>query len=174
MDAFIQGLARKDFKEALGHKKSASMTNLIKIATEWADGEDSVQGSRASPPCHSHDSGSQSRRDSYRYDRRRKRLKRHYDDDRPEFIAAGYAQTHDDQERSNRRSDDRRDSRDREQRNSSYKRQDWQKSHSSSERSFEDKMDDYCRLHLFKGDDGRLRSSHSLKECKEFDQLALR
>src|SRR6185369_5658854 len=110
MDAFTQGLARKDFREALGREKPSSLAQLIKNATEWADGEDSVRRSRASPPRDNHDSGSRSRRDSYRDDRRRKRSKRPYDDDRPEFMAAGYTQSRDDQDRSNRRSDDRRDS----------------------------------------------------------------
>ena len=95
-DAFIMGLARRYFKEALGREKPTSMANHIKIATEWADGEDSVRATRTSSPRDDRDSGSRSHRDSYRDDRRRKRSKRHYDDDRPEFIAAGFTQTRDD------------------------------------------------------------------------------
>jgi len=91
MDAFIMGLARRDFKEALGRQKPTSVANLLKIATEWADGEDMARTTRGSSPRDNHDSGSRSRRDSYRDDRRRKRSKRHYDDDRPEFMAAGFS-----------------------------------------------------------------------------------
>ena len=32
-------------------------------------------------------------------------------------------------------------------------------------------MDDWCRFHLFKGDDGKLRSNHTLRNCREFDQM---
>ena len=62
MDAFIMGLARRDFKEALGREKPTSMANLIKIATEWADGEDSVRATRASSP---RDSRSRSHRGTH-------------------------------------------------------------------------------------------------------------
>ena len=34
-------------------------------------------------------------------------------------------------------------------------------------------MDDYCRFHLFKGDDGRLISNHTMRNCREFDQMAM-
>ena len=48
MDAFIMGLARRDFKEALGRQKPTSVANLLKIATEWADGEDMAHTTRGS------------------------------------------------------------------------------------------------------------------------------
>ena len=90
-------------------------------------------------------------------------------------MAAGFTQPRDDQDRSDRRPDDRRDSRDREQRSNSYKKQEWRKprSDAQNERSFDDKMDDYCRFHLFKGDDGRLISNHTMRNCREFDQMAM-
>ena len=81
MDAFIMGLARHDLKEALGRKKPTSVASLLMTATEWADGEDMARTTRGSSPRDNHESGSRSRRDSYRDDRRRKRSKRHYDDD---------------------------------------------------------------------------------------------
>ena len=73
IDAFIMGLARRDFKEALGRQKPTSVANLLKIATEWADGEDMARTTRGSSPRANHESGSRSRRDSNRDDRRRKR-----------------------------------------------------------------------------------------------------
>jgi hypothetical protein len=33
-------------------------------------------------------------------------------------------------------------------------------------------MDDWCRFHLFKGNDGKLISNHTLRNCREFDQMA--
>ena len=29
-----------------------------------------------------------------------------------------------------------------------------------------------CRMHLYKAEDGRLRSNHLLRDCREFDRLA--
>ena len=141
---------------------------------------------RGSSPRDNHENGSRSRRDSYRDDRGRKRSKRHYDDDIPEFMAAGFSTSRNDQDRGDRRSEDRRDSRDdrrdsrvdrrdsrdRGQRSDSYKRKDWRKTRAQSERSFEEKMDADCRFHLYKGDDGKLRSNHSMRNCREFDQMA--
>ena len=43
------------------------------LATKWADGEDSVRGTRPVPSYENHKGGSRDRRDSYRDDRRRKR-----------------------------------------------------------------------------------------------------
>ena len=91
IDAFIMGLSRRDFKEALSRKKPNSMANLLKVATEWADGEDMARSVRGSPPRSNYDSGSRSRRDSYRDDWRRRCSKRPYDDDISEFMAAGFS-----------------------------------------------------------------------------------
>ena len=51
------GLARRDFREALRHEKPRSITQLMKVANEWADVEDSVQNERHRSPHHDNDEG---------------------------------------------------------------------------------------------------------------------
>jgi hypothetical protein len=46
IDAFREGLYRRDFREALGRAKLTSVDQLMNMANEWADGEDSIKGDR--------------------------------------------------------------------------------------------------------------------------------
>jgi hypothetical protein len=42
IDAFWDGLIRRDFREELGRCKPKTIDHLMSLANEWADGEDSI------------------------------------------------------------------------------------------------------------------------------------
>jgi hypothetical protein len=47
IDAFRDGLFRRDFKEELGRCKPKTIDHLMSLANEWADGEDSIAAPRS-------------------------------------------------------------------------------------------------------------------------------
>jgi hypothetical protein len=47
IDAFRDGLIRRDFKEELGRCKPKTVDHLMSLANEWADGEDSIEAPRS-------------------------------------------------------------------------------------------------------------------------------
>jgi hypothetical protein len=47
IDAFRDGLLRRDFKEELGRCKPKTVDHLMSLANEWADGEDSIAAPRS-------------------------------------------------------------------------------------------------------------------------------
>jgi hypothetical protein len=46
IDAFWDGLIRRDFREKLGRSKPKTIDHLMSLANEWADGEESIQNPR--------------------------------------------------------------------------------------------------------------------------------
>ena len=82
---------------------------LLKIATEWADGEDLARRGDNTSPHDNYEGGRHSRRDSYKDDRKRKRSRCSYDNDRPEFMVAGFSTPRTEQGRNEPRSDDGHD-----------------------------------------------------------------
>jgi hypothetical protein len=47
IDAFRDGLIRRDFKEELGRYKPKTVDHLMSLANKWADGEDSIAAPRS-------------------------------------------------------------------------------------------------------------------------------
>jgi hypothetical protein len=47
IDAFNTGLRRSNLKEELGRVKPRTITSLMGITNQWANGEDSLHNSRA-------------------------------------------------------------------------------------------------------------------------------
>jgi hypothetical protein len=47
IDAFRDGLLRRDFKEELGRCKPKTVDHLMSLANEWANGEDSIAAARS-------------------------------------------------------------------------------------------------------------------------------
>src|SRR4051812_44827868 len=102
IDAFRRGLQRVEFKEQLGQMKVRTLAKLLELANSWADGDDSVRNETETFAARSeHD---------YDYngdigaDRRRKRPRRHFYDDRgPDMVAVGFPN-----DRNGRRRDDSR------------------------------------------------------------------
>ena len=66
IDAFVQGVSGRDFQEFLGREKPKTVATLLKISTEWADREDLARCRDNTSPRDNIESGSHSRRDSYR------------------------------------------------------------------------------------------------------------
>jgi hypothetical protein len=50
IDAFANGLSRKDFIEELGRANPKIVSHLMDIANRWADGEDAFHNKRARSP----------------------------------------------------------------------------------------------------------------------------
>jgi hypothetical protein len=48
IDAFRDGLIRRDFREELGRCKPKTIDHLMSLANKWADGEDSIAVPRRS------------------------------------------------------------------------------------------------------------------------------
>ena len=48
IDAFKNGLLRRDLREELGRLKPKTLSGLMELVSDWADGEDSVQRPRNS------------------------------------------------------------------------------------------------------------------------------
>ncbi|KAK1662265.1 hypothetical protein QYE76_050424 [Lolium multiflorum] len=112
IDAFSDGVRRESYIEELGRKKPKTITKLMEIANNWADGEDNMRRPRHRSDDEDddqpkHDSGG-------RRDRHKRRKNRSYDDNN--LVAAGYSDRQDD------RYDDRRDDRQDGNRNNSGNR----------------------------------------------------
>ena len=90
IDAFRRGLQRIDFKEQLGQMKVRTLARLLEQANNWADGEDSIRNELEIHTAHSERDYDYHTRDR-RFDRRKKRPRRHFYDDRgPDMVAAGF------------------------------------------------------------------------------------
>src|SRR3954468_24702519 len=89
IDAFRRGLQRIEFKEQLGQMKVRTLPKLLELANSWADGENSVRNETetfAARPEHDYDYNG-----DRVADRRRKRPRRNFYDDRgPDLVAAGF------------------------------------------------------------------------------------
>jgi hypothetical protein len=55
IDAFRDGLIRRDFREELGRCKPKTIDHLMSLANEWADGEDSIANPRSRRRSQDHD-----------------------------------------------------------------------------------------------------------------------
>jgi hypothetical protein len=55
INAFRDGLIRRDFREELGRCKPKTIDHLMSLANEWADGEDSITNPRSRPRSPDHD-----------------------------------------------------------------------------------------------------------------------
>jgi hypothetical protein len=98
IDAFRDGLIRRDFKEELGRCKAKTIDHLISLANEWADGEDSIANprSRRRSPDHNVDPKDQLDSGSRRVQQIGRRG-RYGDLDTTDMVAAGYINNnHDD------------------------------------------------------------------------------
>jgi hypothetical protein len=88
IDAFQDGLIRRDFKEELGHCKPKTVDHLMSLANEWADGEDSIVAPRSL--CRSAERDIDAK-DQFHTSSRKKGCRNRYDDaDATDMVAAGY------------------------------------------------------------------------------------
>jgi hypothetical protein len=95
IDAFRDGLIRRDFKEELGRCKPKTVDHLMSLANEWADGEDSIVAPRSRRRSAERDVDA---KDQFHNSSRNKGRQNHYDDaDATDMVAAGYMhEDHDD------------------------------------------------------------------------------
>src|SRR3954462_271207 len=102
IDAFRRGLQRIELKEQPGKMKVRTLAQLLELANSWADGEDSVRNKTETHIARSeYDYDYNGDRG---YDRRRKRPKQNFYNDRgPDMVAAGFSE-----DRNGRHRDDNR------------------------------------------------------------------
>jgi hypothetical protein len=95
IDAFRDGLIRRDFKEELGRCKPKTIDHLMSLANEWADGEDSIAAPRSRRRSAECDVDA---KDQFHTSSRKKGRQNRYDDvDATDMVAAGYVNNdHDD------------------------------------------------------------------------------
>jgi hypothetical protein len=88
IDAFRDGLIRRDFKEELGRCKPKTVDHLMCLANEWADGEDSIAAPRSRRRSAERDVDA---KDQFHNSSRKKGRRNRYDDaDATDMVAAGY------------------------------------------------------------------------------------
>jgi hypothetical protein len=143
VDAFSTGLRRSDLVEELGRTRPKTVSELIEIASRFADGEDAYNNKRAHSP--EVDRASRQRRRSRNEDSRTRRNQ----------VAAGY-------ERRNEEGDESREYRDK----NSREREKPKYSGSSAE----DMLHGPCRIH-YTYLDGKRVSNHQMKDCRTFLRL---
>jgi hypothetical protein len=95
IDAFRDGLIRRDFKEELGCCKPKTVDHLMSLANEWADGEDSITAPRSRRRSAERDVDA---KDQFHTSSRKKGRRNRYNDaDTTDMVAAGYVnEDHDD------------------------------------------------------------------------------
>jgi hypothetical protein len=88
IDAFRDGLIRRDFKEELGRCKPKTVDHLMSLANEWADGEDSIAAPRSHHRSAERDIDA---KDQFHTSSQKKGRRNRYDDaDATDMVAAGY------------------------------------------------------------------------------------
>src|ERR1041385_734220 len=171
IDAFRRGLQRVEFKEQLGQMKVRTLARLLELANSWADGEDSVRN----------ETETHNARSEYDYDnngdrgddRRRKRPRRNFYNDRgPDMVAAGFSD-----DRNGRHHDDNRPQRrDNPEDEPQAQTREWRtrqpRDGTCAFRSAKEQLDGPCSLHGFRNERGELKSSHTLRNCRSFNELA--
>jgi hypothetical protein len=88
IDAFRDGLIRRNFKEELGRCKPKTVDHLMSLANEWANGEDSIAAPRSHHRSAERDVDA---KDQFHTSSRKKGRRNRYDDaDATDMVAAGY------------------------------------------------------------------------------------
>jgi hypothetical protein len=88
IDAFWDGLFRRDFKEELGRCKPKTIDHLMSLANEWADGEDSIAAPRSLRRSAERDVDA---KDQFHSGSRKKGRQNRFDDaENTYMVAAGY------------------------------------------------------------------------------------
>ena len=151
IDAFRRGLQRVEFKEQLRQMKVRTLARLLELANSWADGEDSVRN----------ETETHTARSEYDYDyngdrgadRRRKRPRRNFYDDRgPDMVAAGFPD-----DRNGRHHDDNRPQRrDNLEDEPQTQKREWRtrqpRDGTRAFRSAKEQLDGPCSIHGFRNE----------------------
>src|SRR3954462_7643333 len=151
--------------------KVRTLARRLELDNIWADGEDSVRN----------ETETHTARSEYDYDyngdrgddRRRKRPRRNFYNDRgPDMVAAGFS----DDRNGRHRDDNRPQRRDNPEDEPQAQRREWRtrqpRDGTRAFRSAKEQLDGPCSIHGFRNERGELRSSHTLRNCRSFNELA--
>jgi hypothetical protein len=143
VDAFLAGLRHSNIVEELGRSRPKTVSELIEIASRFADGEDAYNNKRAHSP------------EVDRASRQRRRSRNEDSRTRHNQVATGY---------------ERRDEEDNERREYLDKNSCEREKPKYSGPSVEDMLHGPCRIH-YAYLDGKRVSNHQMKECRTFLRL---
>jgi hypothetical protein len=168
IDAFRDGLIRRDFREELGRCKPKTIDHLMSLANEWANGEDSITVPRSRR--RSADRDVDPKNQIHSSSRKKGRQNRYKDAD---MVAAGYI------------NNDQNDNHDRPRQGNNYygrssrsagcesrPRTEWHRRREAPPLSAEEMLNGGCTRHTYIDKDGRRKPAHLLIECREFLQLS--
>jgi hypothetical protein len=171
IDAFRDGLIRRDFKEELGRCKPKTVDHLMSLANECADGEDSIVAPRSHRRSAERDVDA---KDQFHNSSRKKGRRNRYDDaDAPDMVAAGYVhKDRDDNHDGARRGNNYYGSSSRSAGPDSKPRTEWRRRRDQPQLSAEEMLNGGCTRHTYLDKYGIRRPAHLLIECREFLRLS--
>jgi hypothetical protein len=171
MDAFRDGLLRRDFKEELRRCKPKTVDHLMSLANEWADGEESIIAPRSRRRSAERDVDA---KDQFHSGSRKKGRRNRFDDaENTDMVAAGYIhEDRDDNRDLLRRGNNYYGSSSRSASRDSKPRTEWRRRHDQPQLSAEEMLDGGCTRHTYLDKDGIRRPAHLLIECREFLHLS--
>jgi hypothetical protein len=167
IDAFPDGLIRRDFREELGRSKPKTIDQLMSLANEWADGEDSIANPRIRrySPDHDADAKDQLHSGSRRV-RQKGRRGRYGDSDPAHMVAAGYINDdHDDNHDGPRQGNTYYGSSSRGADRDSRPMSECRRRRDQPPPSMEELLNEGCPRHTYLDKDGRRKPAHLLIEC---------
>jgi hypothetical protein len=154
IDAFRDGLIRRDFREELGRCMPKTIDHLMSLANEWADGEDSIAVPRSRRRSADRDVDPKDQFHSSSW--KKGRQNRYEDADAADMVAAGYINNdrndnHDGPRQGNNyyESSSRSASRD------SRPRTEWRRRHDTLPLSAKEMLNGGCTRHTYIDKDGR-------------------
>jgi hypothetical protein len=169
IDAFRDGLFRRDFKEKLGRCKPKTVDHLMSLANEWADGEDSIAAPRSRHQSADRDIDA---KDQFHPSSRKKGHRNRYNDtENIDMVAAGYVhEDHDNNRDLPRRGNNYHGSSSRSASRDSRPRTEWC-CRDQPQLLAEEMLDSGCLRHTYLDKDRVQRPAHLLIECREFLRL---
>jgi hypothetical protein len=171
IDAFRDGLIRRDFREELGRCKPKTIDHLMSLANEWADGEDSVAVPRSRR--RSADRDVDPKDQFYSSSRKKGRRNRYEDADTADMVAAGYVNNdRDDNHDGPRQGNNYYGSSSRSVGRDSRPRTEWRRRRDAPPLLAEEMLNGGCTRHTYIDKDGRQKPAHLLIECREFLRLS--
>jgi hypothetical protein len=167
IDAFRDGLIRRDFREELGRCKPKTIDHLMSLANEWADGEDSITVPRSHRRSADHDVDP---KDQFHSSSRKKGHQNRYEDaDTADMVAAGYVNNdHDDNHDGPRQWNNYYESSSRSDGRDSRPKMEWRRRCDQPPLLAEEMLNGGCTRHTYIDKDGWRKPAHLLIECREF------
>jgi hypothetical protein len=171
IDAFRDGLIRRDFREELGRCKPKTIDHLMSLANEWADREVSIAVPRSHRQSADHDVDP---KDQFHPSSRKKGHRNRYEDaDTADMVAAGYVNNdRDDNHNGPTQGKNYYGSSSRSTGRDSRPKTEWRRCRHQPPLSAKEMLNGRCTRHTYIDKDGRQKPAHLLIECREFLQLS--